>query len=146
IGAALGVLDAPPSEYARDFDDVLLGVTAVDTKSVQLEKLARVILVDARGPAAPIFRHFVHSEPAPRKQGAERTRWCGTRRHTLRIVEIEHHGGTFRSRDEQVIETPQRTRPDRFLYIRGQQEAIGALPDKYVEMIRPEIDHHFTQL
>ena len=145
-GAAVRGLDAPPSEDARDFDDVLLGVTAVDTKSVQLEKLARVILVDARGPAAPVFRHFVHSEPAPRKQGAERTRWCGTRRHTLRIVEIEHHGGTFGSRDKQLVETPQRARPDRFLYIRRQQKAIGALADKYVEMIRPEIDHYLMQL
>ena len=145
-GTAFRALNAPAGEDARDCDDVLLGVSAVDAERVQLEQLARVVLVDACRLAPPIFRHFVHSEPPPSKERAERARREGTRRDTLRIVEVEQHRRTFGCRDEQVLEAAQRAWPDGLLDIRRQKEAIGPFADKDIEMIRPEIDHDFSQL
>jgi len=49
-GAALRPLDAPAGEDARDVDDVLLRVAAIDAERVQLEQLACVVFVDARRP------------------------------------------------------------------------------------------------
>src|SRR5688500_7906228 len=43
----LSVRQRPPGERTRDFDDVLLGVAAVDANRVQLHQLARVVLVEA---------------------------------------------------------------------------------------------------
>jgi hypothetical protein len=40
--------DRPAGEAARDLDDVLLRVAAVDAEGVELEELARVVLVEAR--------------------------------------------------------------------------------------------------
>src|SRR3982074_1903675 len=82
--------DAPTREDPRDFDDVLLSVPAVDAQGVELEELARIVLVDACRLAPPIFRHFVHAEPAPLKQ-AERTRRRGTGGYALCIIEVEQH-------------------------------------------------------
>ena len=44
-------LDAPTGKDAGDFDDVLLAVTAVHAKGVELEQLTRVILVNPFGHA-----------------------------------------------------------------------------------------------
>src|SRR3989440_5219286 len=114
---AFRALNAPAGEDARDCDDILLGVAAVDAEGVQLEELARVVLVDACRLAPPIFRQFVHSEPPPSEKRAEWTRRRGTRRHTLRIVEVEQHRRTLGRRDQQVFEMPHRARPDCLLDI-----------------------------
>ena len=45
--AAARLLERPPGERARDLDDVLLRVAAVDAERVQLEQLAGVVLVEA---------------------------------------------------------------------------------------------------
>ena len=147
--AAFRRLDAPTRENPGDLDDVLLRVAAVDAEGVQLQQLARVILVDAgRLASPPLLRHFVLPEPRPSEEraepadGARRRRRRGTGRHTLRIVEIEQHRRTFGRRDQQVLKAAERTRPNGLLDIGRQQETICALADKDVEMIRPEIDHY----
>src|SRR6266481_2771498 len=150
-GSTVRGLDAPPGEDARDFDDVLLSVPAVDAKGVELEELARIILVDAGGPTLQtlpaLFGHLIHAKPSPEhKDWPALCRRCGARCHALRIVEIEQHRGTLGRRDEQVLEAAECPRPDRFLYIGRQQEAIGALADEHVEMIGPKIDHHLSEL
>ena len=98
--------DAPTGKDAGDFDDVLLGVAAVDAQRVELEELARIVLVDSRGQPTPLLRHLVHAEPSPEESTA-RGRRCRTRCHTLCIVEVEQHRGTFGSRDEQILEAPE---------------------------------------
>src|SRR5262245_65240969 len=45
-------IDRPAGEGACDFGDVALRVAAVDAERVQLHQLARVVLVEARLPAA----------------------------------------------------------------------------------------------
>src|SRR5258705_10876796 len=53
-GALLGAVDAPAREDARDGDHVLLRVPAIHAECVQLEQLARVVLVQtARRPPPP---------------------------------------------------------------------------------------------
>ena len=130
--AALRPLDAPPGENAGDVDDVLLAVAAIHAEGMELEELASVVLVDA--PRHP----FRIESPHPGRLSAGR--------HALRIVQIEEHGGTFRRRDQEVLEPAQRVGTDRFLYIGRHQEAVGTLADEDIEVIRPEIDHHFAQL
>ena len=147
--ALLRPLDAPAREDSRDLDDVLLRVTAIDAEGVQLEQLARVILVDSRRlPPAPLLRHLIPAEPrsAEWREELARLRRGRTGRDALRIVEIKEHRGAFSRRDEQIFEFAERPRPDGFFYIRRQQKPIGALAYKDVEMIRPEVDHHFPQL
>src|SRR5438034_10396713 len=92
-GSPFRGLDAPTGEDARAFDDVLLGVTAVDAKGVELEELARIILVDACGPTLltlpALFGHLIHAKPSPEQEGRPAlVRGYGARCHALRIVEI----------------------------------------------------------
>src|SRR5438045_897819 len=147
--ALLRPLDAPAREDSRDLDDVLLRVTAIDAEGVQLEQLARVILVDSRRlPPAPLLRHLIPAEPrsAEWREELARLRRGRTGRDALRIVEIKEHRGAFRGRDEQIVEFAERPRPNGFFYIGRQEEPIGALAHKDVEMIRPEVDHYLPQL
>src|SRR6267143_2402929 len=62
-------LDAPTGEDTRDFDDVLLSVTAVDAKGVELEELARIVFVDAGGSTLltlpALFGHLIHAKSSP---------------------------------------------------------------------------------
>ena len=133
--AAIGPLDAPSGENARDVDDVLLRVPAVHAECVQLHQFAGVILVDA----SPHPR-------SPSPQRGEGARGRGPRRYALGIIQIEQHGGAARRRDEQVFEAAERPWPDRFLDIGRQQKPVGSLAHKDVEVVRPEVDHHLAQL
>ncbi len=64
----------------------------------------------------------------------------------MKVVEIKQHGRTLRRGKQQRREFRPSSRPNRVSIIGGEQPTIGALPRKHVEVIGPEIDHHFLQL
>src|SRR5205823_8062392 len=70
----------------------------------------------------------------------------GVRSHAQPIVQIEQHRRTLRSRDQQVLKFSQRMRANHVPLIAGQQVAVGALADEYVEVVEPKVGHHFLQL
>ena len=70
-----GAADRPPGERSRHLDDVLLCVAAIDAQRVQLEQLARVVLVEPAHharlrPLASTRRRLpprLTRQPAPRR-------------------------------------------------------------------------------
>src|SRR5207249_7852967 len=107
-GSPFRGLDAPTGEDARDFDDVLLGVTTVNAQGVELEELARIVLVDACGPTLlplpALFGHLIHSKPSPQQEGRRALRRrSGARCHALRVVEVEIGRASCRERVYVVV-------------------------------------------
>ena len=49
LGLVVGVRDRPTGESPRGLAHVVLGVAAVDAQRMQLEQLARIVLVEAAG-------------------------------------------------------------------------------------------------
>src|SRR5258705_10871758 len=94
-GALLGAVDAPAREDARDGDHVLLRVPAIHAECVQLEQLARVVLVQtARRPPPP--------SPPPPSGGGGRPRG-GT---PGLFAGGKHCGGLCRCRRPGVLTPP----------------------------------------
>src|SRR5688500_7744904 len=92
--SARGETNGPPSEGTRHVDDIFLGVSAVHSYGVQLQKLATVVLVEsALSPALP--DHGAQSRPA----GVY---------HAARVVEIEKHRGTSRDGPQEIAELSER--------------------------------------
>ena len=119
--------DGPAGQDLRELLHVLLRVAAVDAERVQLEQLARVVLVQARAagrcPRPPTR--------APRERRADR----------LKVVEIDEHRRMLRRREHHVFEPPEHVRPDHFALVAAgerRDENLGA--DGDAEMIRPERD------
>ena len=160
--ALLGSLEAPPRENAGHVDDVLLRIAAVHAEGVELQQLPGVVLVDSFGHAlqgAPAQRvgahgtHRIQEEPAPGRRAElgpslepRELRRYGTGRHAFGVVQIEEHRRALRRGDEQVLELAERVRPDCFLDVGRGEEAVGALPEEDVEVVGPEVHHHFLEL
>src|SRR3954451_18675643 len=88
--------DSPARQYMRELYDVVLRVAAVDAERVQLEYLAREILV----------------EPAAAVDAGHRSR---TDRGT--VVEIEQHRRMAFDRQQHVGKAAEYVRPDRFTLV-----------------------------
>ena len=124
LAARAQVVDAPPREAPRRIHHVGLGVAGVDADGVQLHQLAPVVLVDAADDA-----------PAHRP------------RHRVQVVvEVEDHGRVLGGGAQQVAEAAEGVWPYGVALVgrsRGPGEAVG---DVDVEVVEPEVDHHFLQL
>ena len=151
------LIDRPARERARDLDDVLLGVAAVDAERVQLHQLTRVVFVEpslrallrlARleplhelasllGPQTGIVQPALHLR-------ADDDR--GVRRGALKVVEVEQHRRAVRGRAEQIAEAAEHMRADDVLLVVGQVLTHLTLSDEHVEVVEPEIDEDFLQL
>jgi hypothetical protein len=126
---AARLANRPAGKTARDFVHVLLRVAAVDPQSMKLHQLARVVLVE---PAPAIIRSHL--------------RRGGVRTGAQPIVQIKKHRGALRRGAQEVAETAQRVRPNRVAVVGGGQPAIRPLGGEDIEVIGPEIDHHFIEL
>ncbi len=62
------------------------------------------------------------------------------------VIEIEHHCRALRGRHQQVLEFSQHVRADGVALIAGEQISVGALVDEHVEVVEPEVGHHFVEL
>src|SRR5207245_5928367 len=65
------------------------------------------------------------------------------RTHALPVIEIKQHRRTLRRGQQQLFESSQRARADHIALIGRDQISVGALIDKNVEVVEPEIGHHF---
>jgi len=127
--ALLGPVDRPAGEAARDLDHVLLRVAAVHSEGVQLHELAGVVLVEPHAPA---------------RVGAAGHHEVGARAEP--VVEVEEHRGMTRGGQHEVAEPPERVRPDRLPLVGRQHPAHRPLLPVDVEVIEPEVHHHFLEL
>ncbi len=112
-------MQAPAGQAAGRFEDIVLGVAAVDSQRVQFHQFAAVVFVGS------LLR-----------VGAA----------VLVAVEINQHGWGGRRGADQIAEFAQRMFAND-LAIVGRLE-IDAIPffDVDIQMISPESDHHFVKL
>ena len=109
----------PAGETARHFHDILLRVAAVNAEGVQFQQFARVIFVR-------LFRHVLPAIDPP--------------------VEIPKHGRTEGGGAEHVGEFAERVLADHLAVVRHLEPFAVALGGINVEVVRPELHHHFIQL
>ncbi|MCG3160063.1 MAG: hypothetical protein JMDDDDMK_01095 [Acidobacteria bacterium] len=126
----------PSGEAARDGDHVILRVSAVNAERVQLHQLARVI--------------FVQSWTAGWRQriavGVELLRWRRPLHLAHEIVEVKEHRRALRDGCQQFFEIAQRVWADHVAFVRSQQPAVSVFLSEDIEVVEPEINHHFLQL
>ena len=157
--AAIGTARQCPSRQGvRDLDDILLGVAAIDTHRMQFHQLAGVILIE---PALtlPELRDL-------RTLLRDRDRNCGRassgnatlhgrnlakRRasavsNTLPIVQVVQHCRTLGDRAQKVAKSAKRMRTNRLRVVLGEEVPCAVLACEYVEMVLPEVHHHFIEL
>src|SRR5207302_585181 len=89
-------IHCPAGEGARDFDDILLRVAAIDAQGVQLHQLPRVILIETAWAPLCLDRHSAWpacpaAEYSPPSRSCRRERWVNAVGRTLPIVEKEQH-------------------------------------------------------
>ena len=156
--------DRPAGECASDVDHVLLGVSAVHSERVQFKQFASVVLIQPLTLALLLLllwpRHGAdpaeyRSDPPTAERSATDARKAlrtlesrlGRVSHAARVVEIEEHRRTFRDGFQEIAEFSERVGPDDVLIEVHQvirlRRALGSVD---VEVVLPEIGHHFLQL
>src|ERR1039457_4814116 len=70
----------------------------------------------------------------------------GTRVGVQPVIQIKHHGGTFRRGNDQVFKFPHRVRANRVALVGGEHPSISTLACKNIEMVEPERGHLFLKL
>ncbi len=121
--SALSAADGPTGQDLRKAGHIGLRVTRVHTKCVQLEDLAREILVQSeRAPALC----------STARQGRVRT-------DGLLIVQIQQHGRVRFDRQQQVAKSAHHVRTDRFALETAGNAQHRKLVDRDGEMIAPEM-------
>ena len=157
--------DGPAGKAARNFLNIFLRVAAVNAECVQFHQLARVVFIDAPSLLPLLLRvwwlllSLLSGVWILLPQAAERSAallvgptlarsraQLGVGTNALEIVEVEKHRRTLRGCQQQIGKLANRIGTDRVAIVRGQQPAISALACKHVEVIGPEIHHHFLQL
>src|SRR5262249_22115524 len=113
------VAHRPPGEAARGLHDVGLGGAAVRPERVELQQLARVVLVGAF---------------------ARRRTPVGT------AVEVPEHRRAQRGGGDQVTKSPQRMAANHLAVVGRLEPGALALARVDVEVVAPELDHHLPEL
>ena len=123
---------------------------------MKLEKFAAVIFIEAAILSALLVRIRIRSGITRRvaaigtvRAGAACRNALGLlriRSDTQPVVEIEQHRGTLRGRDQQILELAHGMRANCVLLVVSEQHAIRALVDEHIEVVKPEIGHHFVEL
>ena len=126
--ALAGFVDGPAGEAARDLDDILLRVAAVDAQRMEFHQFTRVIFVQATL-YFPVLGFGVQ-----------------IRLHGLKIVQVEKHGRTLGRGLKQGAELAEHVGADGVAVIRRDQEAVRSFVVVDIEMIEPEVRHFLGQL
>ena len=66
--------------------------------------------------------------------------------NALPVIEVEEHCRTLGSGDQQIFKFAQRMRTNHISLIRGEHVTIRTFVDEDIEVIHPEIGHHFIKL
>src|SRR5690348_1323620 len=125
-------VDGPAGEHLGQLDHVMLGISAVHAQRVQLQELARVVLVQS----ALSIRRFVVASASSLRVGTD----------ALPIVEIEKHRRGLGGGNQQITKLAQSVWTDGIALVGGGVMLVGVFVYKNVEVIEPEIGHHFEQL
>ncbi len=128
VAALGGVGDGPAGEAAGDFDDVFLGIAAVDAEGMKFEEFAAVVFVEAALRFAVV-------------PGSSRSGGNGGG-----VIEIKEHGGALGGGEQEIVELAEDMRADGFAFVGGQQIAVCAFIGEDVEVIEPEIVEDFGEL
>ena len=121
--------DAPAGQHGGERGDVGLRVATMDSQGMQLEDLAREVLVQSCEPRA--FLHLLCAPRGPRD--GTRVRACGQV-----VVEIAQHRRMRRRSDQQLLERAGDVRPDGLALERADEPAHAALGERDGEVIGPE--------
>ena len=127
-------LEGPAGQHPRQLGDVVLRITGVDPERVQLHQLAGIVLVQA-GLSCFCLAGILQCIAGP---------FIG--RPGQVIIEIEKHCRMPRGGAEQIAKRSHRMGTDRVALVTGHQCPIQPFSGKNVEMVEPEINHHFFQL
>ena len=139
--AALRALDGPAGEDARYLRYVCLGVAAIDAERVQFHQLAGVVFVQSLGRFLLLVWDFVLQPSSRAQQPANRGRCF---RHCRDRAASPGLCAVASSRSSNL---PKRERANHVALIAD--EVVGRrfiLAQVDVEVIEPEIGHHFLQL
>ena len=112
------------SSRTRELGDVGLRVPAANAERMQLQDLARQVLVEAARSLLPLAR--------PHAGQAART-------DRLRLVEVQQHRRMAHDRQQQVFEAAQHVRADRIGLEAAGQPDDQELVDRDREVVRPEV-------
>src|SRR6185503_4951946 len=126
-GKSIGT-DRPAGERTRECGDVLLRVTAVYAERVQLENLAREVLVDAE------FAIAVRSTPVAT------LRELRVRSNGSLVVQVQNHRGMRLDGGQHVREPTRNVRPDRLVLQRAREREDLRLVGGNREVVGPEVD------
>ena len=143
------LLQRPTGEHLGNLGDIFLRVAAVYAESVQLQQLAAVVFVQAAGMLVlpPRSRRtIIQTAPITALVRRDAERDVRVRPDAQPVVEIEQHRRALRGRHQQVFELPQHMRADRVALVAGHQVTVGSLVDEHVEVVEPEVRHHFVEL
>ena len=121
VGAVLQPLiaDGPAGQQLGEADNVLLAVSALDPKRMQLERLAGQVFVEAATAASS--GTGIGSD----RQG---------------VIEVEEHGRMQFGGKEQVLEPAEGVGADGFHLVGGREQGHGRRRHGDTEMIGPEAD------
>ncbi len=119
LAEAVLVAHRPTGQTARGLHHVLLRVAAVHAERVQLEQLARVVLV------RPLDRRALHVRAS---------------------VEVPEHRRAGGRGAQELGETPERVLADHLAVVAGLEPGALALRAVDVEVVGPEFDEHFVEL
>ena len=64
----------------------------------------------------------------------------------LEIIKIKEHRRTFGGRKQKIFELSEGTRAEDVALVGGDEVTVGALVDKHIEVVEPEIGHHLFEL
>ena len=120
---------APASDRARQFGDIALAIAAIHAQGVQLQDLARQVLVQS-GPA----RRHAAGRCAPPRPLAHR-RVLADRGG---VVQVAQHRRMGFHRHQQCVEAAEQVGPHRLAFHRCRVQRRGALVDRDGEMVGPE--------
>ena len=140
FAAVAGIIHGPTGKDLRDLGNVVLGVAAVDAEGVELHQFARVVLIQSAAGC------LGWTDAIPLAHGCALS--------SLRVwtdagfvIEIVHHGGTGGYGAQQVFKLAERARTNHFAFIGSDLPWRQAgLTDIDIEVIEPEVGHHFLQL
>src|SRR5438132_8023478 len=62
------------------------------------------------------------------------------------VIEVEEHCRTLRRRHQEVLEFAEDVPTNGMHFVVGRQPSIGVLSPENIEVIEPEIGHHFLKL
>ncbi len=150
--ALFGLLQGPSGEDTGDLSNIFLGIAAVHTERVEFQQFAAIVLIQAAALAFGLLHRggtALPGRPAPVVIVVALWDAVGEiriRSYAQPVVEIEEHGRTLRCRHQQVLKLTHGVRTDHVALVAGEQVAVGSFPNEHIEVIEPEIGHHFFQL